>query len=68
MDPYLADGSLRKLEGFLEYDRDYFYLINMTNNRPDAECFCEWLLAQTKENVTPSPQVPNGRVRARKLW
>ena len=46
VDPYLADGSLRKLDGFLEYDRDYFYLINTTKSRPDAELFCDWLLAQ----------------------
>lgn len=45
---YLADGSLRKLNGFLEHDRDYFYLIDTTKNRKDARVFCDWVVAETQ--------------------
>lgn len=44
VDPYLEDGTLRKLEGFLEIERDFFYLIDVTENRPDAVIFGEWLI------------------------
>ena len=53
---YLADGSLQKLDGFLEHDRDYFYLIDTTKNRKDARCFCDWLLAETRQ-VSDSAQL-----------
>lgn len=46
VDPYLENGSLCKLDGFLEIDRDYFYLIDATNSREDAHIFCDWLLRQ----------------------
>jgi len=54
VDPYLADGSLIKLEGFLELKRDYFFLINTTNDRPDAACFCDWLQKQAEGSQRPS--------------
>lgn len=46
VDPYLADGTLMKLDGFLEIERDYFYLINATTDRDDAEKFCSWVIEQ----------------------
>ncbi|WP_371227354.1 LysR substrate-binding domain-containing protein [Roseovarius sp. 2305UL8-3] len=49
VDPYLADGSLYKLDGFLELERDHFYLINATVGRDDAVCFCDWLLKQSQK-------------------
>ena len=55
VDSYLADGSLRKLNGFLEYDRDFFFLIDTTNHREDARCFCEWLLAAKPEPRVSGP-------------
>lgn len=46
VDPYLADGSLQKLDGFLELERDHFFLINATSGRQDAQSFCEWMQKQ----------------------
>jgi DNA-binding transcriptional LysR family regulator len=46
VDPYLSDGSLRKLEGFPEIERDFFYLIDATENRKDAATFCDWVRDQ----------------------
>lgn len=43
VDPYLADGSLRRLDQLLTIDRDYFYLIDTTRDRADAQHFCDWL-------------------------
>lgn len=53
VDPYLDDGSLKKLAGFLELKRDYFFLINTTIGRDDADCFCDWLIKQAKESDIP---------------
>lgn len=53
VDPYLADGSLIRLEGFLELKRYCFYLIDTTNNRQDANCFCDWLLQQADDTLRP---------------
>lgn len=55
VDPYLADGTLIKLKGFMEIERDYFYLINATTDREDAERFCNWVLDQTA--VTKEPPI-----------
>ena len=46
VDPYLADGSLIKLVGFPEIERDFFYLIDATKNREDANIFCDWIRDQ----------------------
>lgn len=46
VDPYLADGSLLKLDGFLEIERDFFYLIDTTEDREDARLFCDWVQTQ----------------------
>lgn len=46
VDPYLSDGSLKKLEGFPEIERDFFYLIDVTENRNDAQTFCDWIRDQ----------------------
>lgn len=51
VDPYLADGSLHKLPGFPEIDRDFYYLVDTTNQREDARCFCEWLLEMSRETA-----------------
>lgn len=48
VDPYIEDGSLIKLDGFLEIERDYFFLIDTTNGRKDASCFWDWLLKQAQ--------------------
>lgn len=48
VDSYLADGSLLKLDGFLELDRDFFYLIDTTKNRTDARLFADWIVAETQ--------------------
>lgn len=52
VDPYLADGSLRKLPGFPEIDRDFYYLIDTTNERDDARCFREWILDQSQSTFS----------------
>lgn len=44
VDSYLENGTLIKLDGFLEIERNYYYLVDTTNRREDANCFCEWLL------------------------
>lgn len=49
VDPYLDDKSLVKLDGFLEIERDYFYLVDATGGRADAKAFCEWLTVQVGE-------------------
>ncbi|MCA0955849.1 LysR substrate-binding domain-containing protein [Mameliella sediminis] len=48
VDPYLADGSLRRLDGFREIERDHFYLIDTTDDRRDAAVFCAWLTDQAQ--------------------
>ena len=48
VDPYLEDGSLHKLEGYPEIERDFFYLIDATRNRQDAEVFCDWIRDQAR--------------------
>jgi LysR family transcriptional regulator, glycine cleavage system transcriptional activator len=53
VDPHLADGSLHKLDGFLELKRDYFFLIDTTTGREDANCFCEWVQEQAGTSVDP---------------
>lgn len=53
VDPYLADGSLIKLEGFLEIERDYFYLIEATKDREDAEKLCSWIIDQAARTECP---------------
>ncbi len=49
VDPYLADGTLIKLEGFLEIERDYFYLINAAADREDTRKFCSWVIDQATQ-------------------
>lgn len=51
VDPYLADGSLHKLAGFPEIERDFFYLINATENRKDARIFCDWVAEQARAPI-----------------
>lgn len=46
VDPYLEDGSLQKLKGYPEIERDFFYLIDATKNHPDAHVFCDWIRDQ----------------------
>jgi DNA-binding transcriptional LysR family regulator len=46
VDPYLQDGTLRRLDGFPEIERDFFYLIDATDDREDARAFCDWMLDQ----------------------
>lgn len=46
VDPYLQDGSLHKLDGFLEIERDYFYLIDTTVEQENAQLFCDWIREQ----------------------
>ncbi|MBY6141500.1 hypothetical protein KUV26_18830 [Leisingera daeponensis] len=46
VDPYLEDGSLRRLDGFLEIERDYFYLIDTTRDQENAQLFCDWIRQQ----------------------
>lgn len=48
VDPYLEDGSLRKLDGFPEIERDFFYLIDATEGNEDARIFCSWIKKQSK--------------------
>lgn len=48
VDPYLEDGSLHKLKGHPEIERDFFYLIDATRNRQDAEVFCDWIRDQAR--------------------
>ncbi|MGP6086792.1 LysR substrate-binding domain-containing protein [Antarctobacter jejuensis] len=48
VDPYLSDGSLKKLEEFPEIERDFFFLIDATDNRKDAQVFCEWIREQAQ--------------------
>ncbi|WP_421904472.1 LysR substrate-binding domain-containing protein [Mameliella sp.] len=43
IDPYLSDGSLKRLEDFPEIERDLFFLIDTTENRKDAQVFCDWM-------------------------
>ena len=54
VDPYLEDETLVKLDGFMELQRDYFYLIDATENRSDAKAFCEWL----RNQAHPEPNKP----------
>lgn len=56
VDPYLQDGSLYKLDGFPEIERDYFYLINATDDRDDARVFCDWVQDQAQDVVRGLPQ------------
>ncbi len=46
VDPNLSDGSLIKLVGFPEIERDFFYLIDATKSRQDANTFCDWIRDQ----------------------
>jgi DNA-binding transcriptional LysR family regulator len=48
VDPYLEDGSLHKLKGFPEIERDFFYLIDATRNRQEAQIFCDWIRDQAQ--------------------
>lgn len=53
VDPYLADGTLIKLDGFLEIERDYFYLINAAADREDTRKFCSWIIDQATQLKDP---------------
>ena len=48
VDPYLEDGSLHKLNGYPELERDFFYLIDATRDRQDAQVFCDWIRDQAR--------------------
>jgi LysR family glycine cleavage system transcriptional activator len=43
---FLEDGSLRTIDGIAPMERDYFYLIDRSSNKPNAACFCDWIKAQ----------------------
>ena len=47
VDSYVADGSLKIIEGFPQADRECFYLIDRTAGRPDGRAFCDWVRAQS---------------------
>jgi len=49
VDPYLEDGTLKTVPGTPSVERDYFYLIDKTEGRPDAEKFCNWVRGQAEQ-------------------
>lgn len=52
VDQYLADGTLLANPGFPSVERDFFYLINTTGGRPDAEVFCSWVRSEALRTLS----------------
>lgn len=55
VDRYLEDGSLFKIRGLPEVARDYFYLIDASEGRSEAQKFCNWIIEASREEAHPGP-------------
>jgi DNA-binding transcriptional LysR family regulator len=43
VDRFLADGTLRQIEGSEPFERDCYFLINRSRNKPFANAWCAWI-------------------------